>query len=147
MSEARKKQLRLFLRLVLAVTLCVIWGNSLVGREHSAAISGGLTAWLRSIGLPVSDHFVRKTAHFCEFTLLGAELALLLRLRGGRGFQCCCNSAFAGLLVAVTDETLQVFSGRGSRVTDVVLDFAGTVLGILLCTLLARRAEKKHGLK
>ena len=144
MGEARKQQLRLFLRLLLVVTLCVIWGNSLLSREDSAALSGGLTAWLRSIGLPVSNHFVRKTAHFCEFGLLGAELVLLMRLRGGRGFQCLCNSAFAALLAAVTDETIQVFSGRGSQVLDVVLDFSGAVAGILLCTLIAKRSEKKN---
>ena len=144
MGEARKQQLRLFLRLLLVVTLCVIWGNSLLSREDSAALSGGLTAWLRSIGLPVSNHFVRKTAHFCEFGLLGAELVLLMRLRGGRGFQCLCNSAFAALLAAVTDETIQVFSGRGSQVLDVVLDFSGAVAGILLCTLIAKLSEKKH---
>ena len=144
MGEARKQQLRLFLRLLLVVTLCVIWGNSLLSREDSAGLSGGLTAWLRSIGLPVSNHFVRKTAHFCEFGLLGAELVLLMRLRGGRGFQCLCNSAFAALLAAVTDETIQVFSGRGSQVLDVVLDFSGAVAGILLCTLIAKRSEKKH---
>ena len=144
MGEARKQQLRLFLQLLLIVTLCIIWGNSLLSREDSSALSSGLTAWLRSIGLPVSNHFVRKSAHFCEFGLLGAELVLLFRLRGGRGFQCLCNSGFAALLAAVTDETIQVFSGRGSQVLDVVLDFSGAVAGILLCTLIAKRSEKKH---
>ena len=143
MSEARKNQLRLFLRLVLVVTLCVIWGNSLLGREDSAALSGGLTAWLRSIGLPVSDHFVRKTAHFCEFGLLGCELTLLFWLKSGLSFQNLCNSAFAALLTAVTDETIQIFSGRGSQVQDVVLDFAGALTGILFTHLLIRETEKR----
>ena len=143
MSEARKKQLRLFLRLALVVTLCVIWGNSLLGREDSAALSGGLTAWLRSIGLPVSDHFVRKTAHFCEFGLLGCELTLLFWLKSGLSFQNLCNSAFAALLTAVTDETIQIFSGRGSQVQDVVLDFAGALTGILFTHLLIRETEKR----
>ena len=143
MSEARKKQLRLFLRLALVVTLCVIWGNSLLGREDSAALSGGLTAWLRSIGLPVSDHFVRKTAHFCEFGLLGCELTLLFWLKSGLSFQNLCNSAFAALLTAVTDETIQIFSGRGPQVQDVVLDFAGALTGILFTHLLIRETEKR----
>ena len=143
MSEARKNQLRLFLRLVLVVTLCVIWGNSLLGREDSAALSGGLTAWLRSIGLPVSDHFVRKTAHFCEFGLLGCELTLLFWLKSGLSFQNLCNSAFAALLTAVTDETIQIFSGRGSQVQDVVLDFAGALTGILFTRLLIGETEKR----
>ena len=143
MSEARKNQLRLYLRLVLVVTLCVIWGNSLLGREDSAALSGGLTAWLRSIGLPVSDHFVRKTAHFCEFGLLGCELTLLFWLKSGLSFQNLCNSAFAALLTAVTDETIQIFSGRGSQVQDVVLDFAGALTGILFTRFLIGETEKR----
>ena len=144
MRNERKTQLRLFIRLLLIVTLCFIWGNSLLSREDSSNLSLGLTAWLRSIGLPVGEHFVRKTAHFCEFALLGGELTLLLRLRGGRGFQCFCNSAFAALLTAVADETIQIFSGRGSQVADVVLDFSGAVLGILAFTLIAKRAEEKR---
>jgi VanZ family protein len=143
MSEARKQQLHLFLRLLLLVTLCVIWGNSLLSREDSAALSGGITAWLRSIGLPVSDHFVRKTAHFCEFGLLGCELTLLFWLKSGLSFQNLCNSAFAALLTAVTDETIQIFSGRGPQVQDVVLDFVGALTGILFTRLLIGETEKR----
>lgn len=143
MTAGRKAQLRLFLRLALVVTLCFIWGNSLLGKEESAALSGGITAWLRSIGLPVSDHFVRKTGHFCEFGLLGCELTLLFWLRGGLSLQNLCNSAFPALLAAVTDETIQIFSGRGSQVQDVVLDFAGAVTGILLTGFVIKNIAKQ----
>ena len=144
MTERRKNRLRRALRLALLVTLCFIWGNSLLGREDSASLSLGFTAWLHSIGLPVSEHFVRKSAHFCEFGLLGAETALLLRLRGGLGFQNGVNSAFICLLTAVTDETIQSFTGRGSQVRDVVLDFSGALLAILICSALAWRVERKQ---
>ena len=117
MTETRKARLRLLLRLVLIVTLCFIWGNSLLGREDSASLSLGFTAWLHSIGLPVSEHFVRKSAHFCEFGLLGVETALLFWLRGGLGFQNGVNSAFACLLAGVTDETIQSFR-RAARDFD-----------------------------
>jgi len=143
MTDRKKERLRRLLRIALVVTLCLIWGNSLLGREDSAALSGGLTAWFRSIGLPVSDHFVRKSAHFCEFGLLGCELTLLFWLRGGMGLQSGCNCAFAALLAAVTDETIQIFSGRGSQVQDVVLDFGGALTGILLMSLALRRIGKR----
>ena len=135
MTANRKAQLRLFLRLLLLVTLGVIWGNSLLGKEESASLSGGVTAWLNSIGIPVTDHFVRKTAHFCEFGLLGSELMMLFWLRGGVSLQSGCNAAFGALLSAVTDETIQIFSGRGSQVQDVVLDFSGALTGILFVSL------------
>ena len=143
MTEEKKARLRRLLRIAIVVTLCLIWGNSLLGKEDSAALSGGLTAWLRSIGIPVTDHFVRKSAHFCEFGLLGCELTLLFWLRSGISLQNGCNAAFAALLAAVTDETIQSFTGRGSAVRDVVLDFSGAVTGVLLLSLLLRQIGKR----
>ena len=136
MAENRKARLRLLIRLMLIATLCFIWSNSLVGKEGSASLSRTVTAWLNGIGIPVTEHFVRKSAHFCEFGLLGCELMLLFWLRSGVHFQNLCNAAFAALLSAVTDETIQSFSGRGSQVLDVVLDFSGALTGILLVSLI-----------
>ena len=136
MAEKQKTQARLFLLLLLIATLCFIWSNSMVSREGSASLSRRITAWLNGIGIPVTEHFVRKSAHFCEFGLLGCELMLLFWLRSGVRFQNLCNAAFAALLAAVTDETIQIFSGRGSQVQDVVLDFSGALTGILLVSLI-----------
>ena len=143
MTKNQKARLRLLLRLVLIATLCFIWSNSLVGKEGSASLSRTVTAWLNGIGIPVTEHFVRKSAHFCEFGLLGCELILLFRLRSGVRFQDLCNAAFAALLSAVTDETIQIFSGRGSQVQDVVLDFSGALTGILLMSFIIQLIEKR----
>ena len=142
MTKNQKARLRLLLRLVLIATLCFIWSNSMVGKEGSASLSRTVTAWLNGIGIPVTEHFVRKAAHFCEFGLLGCELMLLFWLRSGVRFQNLCNAAFAALLSAVTDETIQIFSGRGSQVQDVVLDFSGAFTGILLVSLLMIEKRK-----
>ena len=142
MTKNQKARLRLLLRLVLIATLCFIWSNSMVGKEGSASLSRTVTAWLNGIGIPVTEHFVRKSAHFCEFGLLGCELMLLFWLRSGVHFQNLCNAAFAALLSAVTDETIQIFSGRGSQVQDVVLDFSGALTGILLVSLLMMGKRK-----
>lgn len=144
MSTEKKRQLRLFLRLLLIATLCFIWGNSLLSRADSAELSNWLTRWLNSIGIPVTDHFVRKLAHFSEFALLGCELTLLFWLRSGLRLRELCISAVLALAAAVTDETIQIFTSRGSQLTDVLLDFAGAVTGILLCTLLIRKGFEKH---
>ncbi len=143
MTEQRKARLRLLLRILLLVTLCFIWSNSMAGKESSASLSGRVTAWLNSIGIPATEYFVRKSAHFCEFGLLGVELMLLCWLRSGLRMQNCCNAAFAALLTAVTDETIQIFSGRGSQVQDVVLDFSGAVTGILFVSLMISLIEKR----
>ena len=144
MSTEKKRQLRLFLRLLLIATLCFIWGNSLLSRSDSAQISSRITVWLNSIGIPVTDHFVRKLAHFCEFGLLGCELTLLFWLRNGLRLREICISAVLALAAAVTDETIQIFTSRGAKLTDVLLDFAGAVTGILFCALLVRHFFEKR---
>ena len=66
---------------------------------------------------------------------------------GQRGLQGLANALFAGLAAAVTDETIQIFSQRGSRVADVVLDFSGAVAGALVIALIAllhRRRRKRR---
>ena len=143
MTQKRKSQVRLFLLLMLIVTLCFIWGNSMVGKEDSASLSQGITAWLNGIGIPVTHYFVRKAAHFCEFGLLGCELMLLLGLGSGASPQSISNAAFAALLSAVADETIQIFSGRGSQVQDVVLDFSGALTGILFVSLALKLIRKR----
>ncbi len=147
MSAARKTQLQRFLRLVLVVTLCFIWGNSLLSRDESAAISLRFTLWLQSIGLPVTDHFVRKLAHFCEFGLLGCELTLLFWLKYGLRLRELCLSALAAFLAAAIDETIQIFASRGAQIKDVLLDFTGALTGILFTALLIWTVfdkRKKH---
>ncbi len=144
-DERQKKRLLRLTWLLLLATLCFIWGNSLIGRAESAGLSGRLYLLLRSIGIPVpSEHFLRKLAHFCEFGALGAELSLLFLLLGGWGAQSVCNSAFAGLLAAVTDEALQLLSLRGSAVADVLLDFAGALTGIFVLRLIALPVRRRR---
>ena len=145
MGERTTARLRLGLRLLLIATLALIWGNSLLPGEESGHLSRQIYLWLLEAGIPVpSEHFLRKAAHFCEFGLVGLEYALLFWLRGGLRFQSLCNAAFASLLTATTDETIQLFSeNRGSQLTDVLLDFAGSLAGIALCALLLRIAKKR----
>ena len=143
MAEKRKSQVRLFLTLLLIATVCFIWSNSMVSREGSASLSRRITAWLNGIGIPVTHYFVRKAAHFCEFGLLGCELMLLFGLASGVSLQSLSNAAFAALLTAVTDETIQIFSGRGSQVQDVVLDFSGALTGILFISLALKLIQKR----
>ena len=135
-------------RLLTVLLICMlvfIWGNSLLSRDDSAAFSGGTAEWLRRLGIPLEDDTIlRKLAHCVEFGLLGCELSALLRLRGMKGLQNVCYSALAAFFIAAADETIQIFSGRGAQVSDVLLDFTGAVTGILLCNLLMRRFLKRR---
>ena len=130
------------LSLLILFTIGFIWGNSMKTRSESQSLSLGVLQFIRplldAIFSPenVTDHLVRKLAHFTEFAVLGAELMLLSVLLGRRNLSSILNCMFAGLIVAVTDETIQLFSSRGSQVIDVVLDFSGVVIGVLALLLL-----------
>lgn len=146
MSADRKRTINGVLILLLVLTLGFIWGNSALDREDSAAASGEIMELFdelfEQIGLDTEDdHWLRKTAHFMEFGLLGAELALLFFLNQGRGLQSGCNAAFLALLAALADESIQYLSGRSPEVRDVALDFAGALLGIAMAALLSRRRQ------
>lgn len=70
---------------------------------------------------------VRKGAHAVEFFALGSELSLLFlwAFRPKSVWQAGWNSLSAALAIAVADESIQILSGRGPKVQDVLLDFCG----------------------
>ena len=151
----KNKRFRIILVFILiALTLAFIWGNSLLSIPESQEKSLGLLALLqpfldRVFGVGViTDHIIRKAAHFCEFGLLGAELRLLFWLFDQKRLQGQANALFAGLAAAVADETIQIFCDRGSQVQDVCLDFAGVFTGalfLLLLALLVTRCRRRRG--
>ena len=104
-------------------------------RAVSGGMSGSLKTWLEQLlHTEISEFLLRKAAHFSEYGLLGVEFSLLLGLqhdKNGKNLQYGRN-----LLCAVTDETIQIFSGRGSLVSDVWIDTAGFSTGFFLTVLL-----------
>lgn len=81
--------------------------------------------------------YIRKIGHFLEFAMLGATGILILFVLNWLNIHNVVHIASLVLAVAVADETIQIFSSRGSSVADVVLDFAGGVTGIVLMLILA----------
>ena len=133
--------------LLLILTLGFIWGHSCMPQTVSAAESASITELVEPVlelvvgAGNVTDHLVRKLAHFSEFAVLGAELALLLAAKKTGVIHAC---AF-GLLAGFVDETIQIFAFRGDMISDVWLDFGGAVFGVILASLLClliRRTRK-----
>ncbi len=120
------------LLLLVLVTLCVIWGHSLEGPEDSSKKSQAI---LENVVKPVlgpivgeeniTEYFVRKLGHFTEFFALGLESFLLLLVRRKICPHWIAHTLGLGFLVGAVDETLQLFTRRGSALSDVWLDFAG----------------------
>lgn len=131
-----------------ALIACIwfIFSNSMAVADVSSVSSGRvlqlLQAVLRRLGMPglaqrLTMHLVRKLAHFCEYTLEGFLLMLCMRVYSRHPLRHITVPMLAGVLTALTDETIQLFSqGRSSQVTDVWLDSAGVLAGILAALLL-----------
>lgn len=122
----------IFLLLAVAVTAC-IWQQSTIPAPESAELSdtvrdvvvdavGGEETTVGSF----VHRFVRKIAHFVEFSLLGlcVEAYFLYRFAWR---PLVCRLAI-GIFVASSDEFLQLFTGRGASVLDVLLDLSGFTL-------------------
>ena len=128
----------------LALIGCIgfIFSNSLqiadVSEGASGRVLGILQGILRHLGFPgaadrLTMHIVRKLAHFCEYLLEGFLLMLCLRVYTRHFVRHMSWPILGGLLTALTDETIQLFSpGRSSQVLDVWLDFVGVLAGLLV---------------
>lgn len=79
---------------------------------------------------------VRKCAHIAEFLLLAVWLMLLLEKRIQTTLLC-------GVLTALIDETIQLFTGRTSCVSDVWIDIGGFSAGMLLVLLFEYISKRK----
>lgn len=133
----RLEKLERWLAILICLTLAFIWGHSLVDAEMSSEESGlvmRLVAPILELFVgegKVTEHLVRKLAHFSEFALLGMELCLFFTGRKQRKrdglFLALAHGLFAGLM----DETIQIFSGRGPMVQDVWIDFSGVTTGAI----------------
>lgn len=156
MKQARQRQVVIFSFLSVLV-VGFIFRNSLPSIEQSQEESGVLAELLRRIldlfkAWPeaVFHNFVRKAAHLAEFSALGFCVGGLtdgLKPKFWRSMH-LFFSLFCVLSVAVCDEFIQSFTGRGSMVGDVVLDFGGGILGLFgfcVCLAVLRRLLKREG--
>ncbi len=149
-TDNRKKKIWLILQIALLVfTLVWIWGHSCVSIPESSSESGRIVAFLQRIfhGTAweehITDHLVRKMAHFAEFAFLGAQIMLLFLRKKQRLFWAAIS---IGAGVALLDETIQIFAERGDRIADVWLDIGGVTAGVLfmlLCAAIWRNRTKK----
>ncbi len=131
--------------LIAAVT-AFIFSNSLKDGLESQEDSDVILAWFRPLlewifgkDPEVLNYVVRKAAHMAEFFVLALLICWLSH---------AVKKKFHGygllypLSVAIIDEFIQSFTGRTSMVLDVMIDFAGALIGFGL-VLLIRKIKKK----
>ena len=151
---------RVLFTMALVACIVFIFSNSMQMGAVSEGASGRVLRLvqraLTRLGMPelaahVTQHFIRKLAHFCEYTLEGFLLMLCMRVYTRNYVWHISVPLLGGVLTALTDETIQIYSpGRSSQVTDVWLDSAGVLAGILaalvlmaLCGLLFHHRNKE----
>jgi VanZ family protein len=133
---------RVIFTLCLVGTVCFIFSNSMAVADVSSVSSGRMLALLQrlftrlhlpGVAARLTQHIVRKIAHFCEYMLEGFWLMLCLRVYTRRFVRHISWPILGALLTALCDETIQLFSdGRSAQISDVWLDFAGSLCGLLV---------------
>lgn len=142
--KRRKTQIKTILVVLLALLLAFIWLHSMMPAEDSAEesqrVGQFLTPFLELLVGEgnVTDHLVRKLAHFCEYGALGILARALLLVKKESGIFRWSYALLCALAVAVIDESIQLLAdGRGAQVQDVLLDTAGSLTGLLAVWLIA----------
>lgn len=117
--------------------ICVIFSFSLQNGEESGQLSGGIVSWIIEtfslttfMEIDNIHFFVRKTAHFTEYFILGV-MSILTLLQTKFSTKKIVAFFFC-IIIASLDETIQLFvGGRAGQLMDVVLDSTGSLCGIL----------------
>lgn len=144
--------------LLLAVLMVIIFCFSAQDAQQSSEVSGGVTTVITTflanvfhIQVEDLEGFIRKTAHFILYFLLGVVSMLAVYTQFDRTLS--RRQLFAALLIclvyAASDELHQYFvPGRSCMLRDVVLDFCGSFCGGELAYLcfykIQSRKKRRH---
>lgn len=154
------KLFRITVTVLLIGWMILIFSLSAATAAESSATSGGIIEFLAEIFIADFDELsaseqesiieslqfiVRKTAHFTLYGALGGLAFLSVVTYTSVPF--LLRTALSGaicLLYAISDEIHQIFvPGRSGEVRDVCIDFAGSVLAILILLFLSRCKKLK----
>ncbi len=146
----KKALLKFIYILYLIAIIAFIFSNSLPSIKESAEASGRLLKFINGLldvfRIPTmsSDVFIRKAAHFTEFFVLGGSLFGYTFFDKKSNFTSAVNCAFFSCLIAMADETIQYFTGRGSMLLDVWLDLLGAITAIIIFYYIGKRKQIKN---
>ena len=135
MEKERTSPWLILFRVVFTAALiaCImfIFRNSLENGAQSSARSQAVMQLVNSalakvhLG-PLSEHLIRKLAHFSEFALEGFLLMLCIRVYTKHFVRHMSWPLLGGMTTALMDETIQLHSlNRTSSVVDVWIDMSG----------------------
>ena len=118
----------------LLLWITFIFCRSLQPADISSSESSRVLALLqRLVPFGLTEHFIRKLAHFTEFGVLGVLAGTLFYGRCQHLWTGLLFAIMTGMSTALCDETIQLFvAGRTGQISDVWIDIAGTAVGAVL---------------
>ena len=128
---------RVIFTAALIACIAFIFRNSMESGTVSSARSQAVMVYINNLLAkvhlgPLSEHTVRKLAHFSEFALEGFPLMLCIRVYTKHFVRHMSWPLLGGMTTALMDETIQLRSiSRSSSVVDVWIDMAGVTAGLL----------------
>ena len=135
----KKRRFRIWLVLSCAWLAVIFWHSSMPAAVSNSESLGVLSV-LRTVFPWLTNHLVRKMAHFSAFAVLG--VLWTGTFRNAKNFTLFKPFGLC-LLAAVSDETLQLFvAGRSGQLSDVWLDFSGVLFGMVLFWLICKLAKR-----
>lgn len=138
-----------------ALMILFAWVHSCFPAELSSMESEGVFQIIYNFlhmfgaGVELTEHIIRKLAHFTEFTAIGGLLlSCAYCFDRARPYRFTVPVLFTGLTAALIDETIQLFvEGRAGMIADVWIDFGGVIFGSLVMlafyTLYRKRKNRK----
>ena len=149
----KKTQIKFIIFAILALAvLAFIFFNSTRPGDESNDISKGVMDYILKIIDPngvlntrIVHYIVRKSAHFIEFMVFGVCLCgMAVAVLDETHRLYAALTLLVALFCAVIDEFIQSFTSRTSSPRDVLLDFAGSVTGVLIAFLISFVIRKKQ---
>jgi len=94
------------------------------------------------------DYVIRKNAHAFLYMILAFLVSSIFFVFSKRGKDAIVYILFICLFYAVTDEFHQSFiPGRGSLVSDVLVDFGGALIGLAFFYIAYYKIYKRHAIR
>lgn len=164
-SNTKKLVLRYLLWTLVLAVMVFIFVHSAESAEKSSDTSGNIVKTVLTVvvkdfkTLPVAEQqqavdslqfIVRKGAHFCIYLALGFLCYLAMNTYNLKLKTKFLTALLISFVYAVSDEIHQLFvPGRAGQIRDVLIDFSGSLTGIILAlvfiAILSKIILKKRG--
>ena len=139
------KKSKLFSWILVITWMAFIYFLSSQPASESIILSSGITNRLynllilifSNIEIDVFHIFIRKSAHFIIYLILGILLMNATYKNNNLYFKNILIALLVSILYAVTDEIHQLFVlGRAGQLIDVFIDTTGSIVGVFIFNIL-----------